>query len=425
MKRIKSALRRLVKTLMVVGVLIGGGVFGMYKARVDIPALNTTKLYAHLDIMGVRAEHWKVYIVGQYEKYFHKDMEEVHHEEHKIVVTSPLAQDVTIKQEYVCQIHSRKHINVCALENGYLKEIKIREGQAVKEGEVMFEVVPILYKARLDTELAEMNLAELELKFSRTLAANHAVSPTEVGLFEAKLAKAKAKAELARAELGFASVKAAFDGIIDRLQQMQGSLVKEGEILTTLSDNSVMWVYFNVTEKRYLEYMAEAYENNESTDIVLPNIILMLANHREFPHRGTIDQTQKIGAIESNFNNQTGNLSFRADVPNPERLLRHGQTGTVVINREFKGAIVIPQRATFENLAKRYVYIVDKDDVVHQKEIVIEHELEDIFVIEKGILTVDDKIIIEGVRQVREGEKVESEFRKPEEVMKDLKNPAQ
>jgi membrane fusion protein, multidrug efflux system len=420
MNRIKLVIRRLVKTLMVVVVLMGGGVFGMYKMRVDIPALNTTKIYDYLDIMAVRAEHWKVYLVGKYEKYFHKDTEEVHHEEHKIVVTSPLAMDVTIPQEYVCQIHSRRHINVCALENGYLKAISIKEGQAVNEGEVMFEVVPILFKAKLDTELAEAKLADLELKNTERLAKKGGVSANEVALFEAKLAKAQAKAALAKAEFDFTQVKAPFDGIIDRLLTQQGSLVKEGEILTTLSDNSVMWVYFNVTEKRYLEYMAETGPNKVNLDAEL-----MLANHDKFQHPGKIDPAHNIGAIEANFNNQTGNLAFRADFPNPDRLLRHGQTGTVVIKRELKGAIVIPQRATFENLAKRYVYTVDKDKLVHQKEIVIEHELEDIFVIKKGILDVNDKIILEGIRQVREGEHVESEFRDPEEVIKNAKNKAE
>ena len=68
--------------------------------------------------------------------------------------------------------------------------------------------------------------------------------------------RAKAKADLAEAELNFTNVKAPFDGIVDRLHEQQGSLIKEGDILTTLSDNSVMWVYFNVPEKQYLEYMA-------------------------------------------------------------------------------------------------------------------------------------------------------------------------
>ena len=95
----------------------------------------------------------------------------------------------------------------------------------------------------------------------------------------------------------------------------------------------------------------------------------------------------------------------------------------MLIHRVQKDAIVIPQRATFEILDKRYVYVVDKDDVVHQREIVVQNELDDIFVIKKG-LGVDDKIVLEGIRQVRDGEKVEYEFR-PEEVVAHLKYHAE
>ena len=160
----------------------------------------------------------------------------------------PRRQDVIITQQYVCQIHSQRHIEVRALENGYLEEIPVKEGQAVKEGDVMFKIVPILYQAKLDAEMAEAKLAQLEFKYTKKLSENKVVSQNEVALFEAKLAKAQAKAELAEAELNFTNVKAPFDGIIDRLHEQQGSLIKEGDILTTLSDNSVMWVYFNVPE---------------------------------------------------------------------------------------------------------------------------------------------------------------------------------
>ena len=217
-----------------------------------------------------------------------------------------------------------------------------------------------------------------------------------------------------------------------------------------------MWVYFNVPEARYLEYMAEikqdskdatskdnrvsdvsfeaddddnadADDDDNSTAGANPyvqqveesqQIELVLANGSKFPQPG------KIGAIEAKFNNETGNIPFRADFPNPDGLLRHGQTGTVLIHRTLKNAIVIPQRATFEILDKRYVYVVDEDDVVHQREIVVQHELEDIFVIKSG-LDVNDKIVLEGVRQVRDGEKVEYEFRKPEEALANQKYHAE
>ena len=126
--------------------------------------------------------------------------------------------------------------------------------------------------------------------------------------------------------------------------------------------------------------------------------------------------TQTAGdvlTVEGRFDNQTGNISFRADFPNPDGLLRHGQTGNVLIHRTLHNAIVIPLRATFEVLDKRYVYVVGEDHVVHQRLITIQHELEDIFVIKKG-LDVDDRIVLEGVRQVQDGQKVEYETRAPE-----------
>ena len=415
MNPIVFARRRPVTTMMLVVALISGGVLASNKMRADILGpLNTPNIYVYLDDIGTRAKQMKGRIVGQYELYFHKHKEEQPDQEHqKIVVTSPEAKDVIITQQYVCQIHSRRHINLCALESGYLMPILIKEGQVVKTNEVLFEIKPVLYQARLDAELAERDLAQLELNNTKRLAAKQGVSQNEVRLFEAKLAKAQAKADLASAELNFTTVRAPFDGMIDRLHEQQGSLIKEGDILTTLSDNSLMWVYFNVPEARYLEYMAGLKQDKED-----PRIELELANGSKFPQSG------KIGAIEAQFNNETGNIAFRADFPNPDRLLRHGQTGNVLIHRTLKNAIVIPQRATFEILDKRYVYVVDSDDVVHQREIVVQHEMEDIFVIKKG-LDVNDKIVLEGVREVRDGEKVEYEFRKPEEALANQKNHAE
>jgi membrane fusion protein (multidrug efflux system) len=351
-----------------------------------------------------------------------------HQERHKLVVTSPQAKDVVITQQYVCQIRSRRHINVKAIQSGYLEAIHIKEGQAVKTDDVMFQIVPTLYKARLEAELAEARLAELKWKNTKKLADDKVVSLQEVALLQAELDKAQAKASLAQAELNFATVKAPFDGIIDRLHEQQGSLVKEGEILTTLSDNSVMWVYFNVPEARYLEDMASLGQHMDSQ-----HIELVLANGSKFP------QACESVRREANFNNETGNLAYRADFPNPHGLLRHGQTGNILIHRPLTGAIVIPQRATFEILDKRYVYVVGKDDVVHQREIVVQHEMDDIFVIKKEEtkkighekeeyktgLDVSEMIILEGVRQVHDGEKVEYEFRKPEEALASQKHHAE
>src|ERR1043166_5686972 len=190
-------------------------------------------------------------------------------EEHTIVVTSPKVMDVTVTQQYVCQIHSQRHIKVRALQGGYLESIPVKEGQEVKQGDVLFKVIPTFYKAKLDAEMAEAKLAELELQNTERLNKQNVVSLNEVALYQAKLAKAKAKAELAKAELNFTEVKAPFDGIIDRQEEQHGSLVKEGDVLTTLSDNSLMWVYFNVPEKQYIAYMKTSAKEKEEQKIEL------------------------------------------------------------------------------------------------------------------------------------------------------------
>jgi membrane fusion protein (multidrug efflux system) len=343
----------------------------------------------------------------------HEAHGEEHHEHHKIVTTNPVIRDVETVQQYVCQIHSQRHIRVCALEGGYLEPVPIREGQTVKKGQVLFTIVPTLYKSRLDAELAEVRLAQLELDNTKRLMDQKVVSSNEVALFEAKLAKAQAKAKLAEAELNFTKIEAPFDGIVDRIHEQHGTLVKEGEVLTTLSDNSVMWAYFNVPESRYLEYMAATPEQRGSS-----RIDLVLANGQTFRHPGA------IGAIEAKFNNETGNIPFRADYPNPEGLLRHGQTGNVLIRRTTPRSLVIPQRATFEILDKRYVFVVDDQQIVHQREVQVLHELEDLFVI-KGGLRETDKIVIEGVRQVHDGEKKECEHRPAGDVNAQLKHRAE
>lgn len=409
--------RRPVTTLFLVVALAAGGLFGLEKLRADVEPSQEppSKVQAYLDYISTSARQAKDYLASHIES-FSRSGKEAGEEDHrhKIVATSPKVEDVAITQRFVCQIHSRQHISVCAIDNGYLDAILIKEGQSVKKGDLLFRILPVLYQAKWNAEVAERDLAKLELENTKALYQKKVVSQREVLLLEAKMAKAQAKADLAKAELNFTNVVAPFDGIVDRLHEQLGSLIKEGDILTTLSDNNVMWVYFNMPEKRYLQYMAEVGSGKES-----PEIGLELANHTLFPQAG------KITAIEAKFNNTTGNIPFRADFPNPDHLLRHGQTGTILIKRNQKDAVVIPQRSAFENLAKKYVYVIDAENVVHQREIKILHELDDIYVIEPGVLTEDDKIVLEGILQVREGSEVEFEYREPSEVLANQKNKAE
>lgn len=334
------------------------------------------------------------------------------HEEHKeaetkFLVTSPILMDTSITKEYVCQIHSINHIEVRALEKGYLQNIYVDEGQLVKKGQLMFQVMPMLYQAELQKAQAESNFAEIEYLNTKSLADNNVVSQNELALAKAKFDKANAEVSLAQVHLDFTSIKAPFDGILDRFQVRLGSLIDEGELLTSLSDNSKMWVYFNVPEAEYLEY--ETVIKKDS----LVHVDLLMANNKLFKHQGIIE------TIEADFNNETGNIAFRATFPNPKGLLRHGETGTVILNTPFKNALLIPQKSTFEILDKKYVFVIDKDNIVRSRHITIAAELPHIYVIKDG-LEETDKILLEGLRLVREGDEIHAEFVKPRLVLSQL-----
>lgn len=333
--------------------------------------------------------------------------EEEHHEaETTFQVTTPFKTDTTIKSEYVCQIHSIQHIELRALEKGYLEKIYVDEGQRVKKGQLMFQIMPIMYQAEYQKALAEVHYAEIEYKNTKALADSNIVSPNELALAEAKLEKARAEMSVAKTHLDFTQVKAPFDGIMDKFQVRLGSLLEDGELLTSLSDNSEMWVYFNVPEAEYLDYITTEHSNKQQVNLIM-------ANNKMF------DQTGVIETIEADFNPETGNIAFRAKFPNPKGILRHGETGNILIPNQINDALIIPQKATFEVLDKKYVFVVDENNVIHSRKITVSQELTNIYVIAEG-LSENDKILIDGLRTVKNEDKIKYDLIAPEKVMASL-----
>jgi membrane fusion protein (multidrug efflux system) len=327
----------------------------------------------------------------------------------KFSVTSPLKKDTTVTRAYVCQIRSIQHIELRALEKGYLQNIYVDEGKFIKQGQMMFQIMPLLYKAELQKAEAEAKFAEIEYLNTKSLADSNVVSQNELSLAKAKFDKAKAEMSLAQVHLGFTEIKAPFDGIMDRFYVRLGSLVNEGDLVSTLSDNSEMWVYFNVPEAEYLNYKTNLKKDS------LMKVKLLMANNEVFEYNGVVK------TIEADFNNETGNIAFRATFPNPKGLLRHGETGNVLATAVMKNALIIPQKCTFEVLEKKYVFTVDKDNVIHQKEINISAEMPDLYVISSGV-TANDKIMLEGIRKVRDNEKIsEYKYEDPKVVLPHLK----
>ena len=329
--------------------------------------------------------------------------------ETKFLVTSPVQRDTFIFKEYVCQIQSANHIEIRSQERGFLQSIYVDEGQYLKKGQLMFKIMPLIYQAEVEKAKAEMNFADIEYKNSKSLADNNVVSPNELALSKAKLDKAKAELALAEAHLGFTEIRAPFDGIMDRFQKRIGSLIEEGELLTTLSDNSKMWVYFNVPEAEYLDYVQNA--KSEKTK----NVLLKMANNEQFDVSGVVE------TIEADFNNETGNIAFRATFPNLKGILRHGGTGNILMPINLKNAIIIPQRATFDVLDKKFVYILNDKNVLKAKEITIAEEMPHLYAVASG-LSIKDKILAEGLGKVKNNVKIEYEFVSFAKEQSELKN---
>ncbi len=337
----------------------------------------------------------------------HREEEHEGHEHGRYPATSPLLTDTVIARDYVCQIHSVQHIELRSLEKGYLQDMLVDEGQQVKEGQLLFRIRPVLYLAEVQRAQAEAEFAEIEYRNTKSLADSNVVSPNELAMAKARYDKAKAELTMAQAHLGFTEIHAPFDGIVGRFHVRKGSLLDEGELLTELSDNSTMWIYFNVPEAEYLAYQKNALAGNGT------KVKLKMANGEQF------NQPGEITAIESDFNNTTGNIAFRATFPNPQGLLRHGETGNILMESRLDDVLIIPQKATFEVLDHRYVYVIGTDSVMHSTRIEVGAEMQHLFVVKDGIGK-DDRILLEGLRKVKDKEKVDFEFIAPDSVVRHL-----
>ena len=330
----------------------------------------------------------------------------------KFTVTNPVKIDTSFTKEYVSQIKSVRNIELRAQEKGFLQNIYVDEGQFVKAGQLLFRIMPNMYQAELLKAQAEQKSAEIELQNAKLLADKNIVSKNELSVAQAKLQSAKAEVSLAKLHLSFTEIRAPFDGTIDRIPLKLGSLIDEGELLTSLSDNSQMFAYFNVSEPEYLQYETNIKDRADN------KVSLVLANGDIFKDKGNVE------VIESEFNNETGNIAFRARFPNSGKLLRNGETGQVQMNVPLKNAIVIPQKATYEIQDKKYVFIVDKNNKVTSREITITGEIPDLYVIKSG-LTESDRILLEGVQKVKDDQKVKTKPQDPRKVLQSLRLKAE
>jgi membrane fusion protein (multidrug efflux system) len=209
----------------------------------------------------------------------------------------------------------------------------------------------------------------------------------------ARVDEARSAIEIAKLNLSYTQVRAPFAGVINRIPNKTGSVVEEGALLTTLSNNEEMFAYFNVSEREFIDVMSRDSLGH------VKDVSLVLANNKPFTHKG------KVETAESEFDRATGNIAFRARFRNPDHILRHGASGKILVQEELKGVIVIPQKSTFEIQDKTFVFVVDGKNIVRARNIQPRTRLTHLYVVQSG-LSPDDRVIYEGIQSLRDGMKV-------------------
>lgn len=319
--------------------------------------------------------------------------------------------DRTIPTNYSATIRGRQDIAIYPQVSGTISQVCITEGQRVTKGQTLFIIDQVPYKAALRTaeanvEAAKAAVATAQLTydskkelFSRNVVSQYDLSTAENSLLTAKAQLAQADAALVNAanNLSYTVVKAPSNGVVGTLPYRVGALVSASipQPLTTVSDNSTMYVYFSMTAKQQLN-LTRRYGSIAETLKNMPDVQLQLND-------GTVyDQTGRVESISGVVDTSTGSVQLRAVFPNENGLLLSGSTGNIIMPNLYKDCIVVPQTATFEIQDKVYVYkLVDgkaTSSIIEVEKISNGRE----YIVTAG-LTPGEVIITEGVGLMREG----------------------
>ena len=317
---------------------------------------------------------------------------------------------ISLHRQYVGDIQAVRNVQIYARVKGYLENIHVDEGQEVKKGQLLFQINSEEYqtelataKANLQSVIAEAKAMEFEVNRTKDLVAKNVVSQSELDVAKARYDALAAKIEAARSaessaaiHLAYTNIRAPFDGVIDRIPYKIGSLINEGTLLTTVSDIKAVNVYFNVSEREYLEFVKSDREGNGEGIVDL-----YLADGSLFPNKG------KIETLEGEFDEGTGSIAFRARFLNAEKMLKHGSSGTVRVTNTIDSSLLVPQKAVFEIQDKSYVFVVDDSSKIKQRSFIPKTRTGLFYVVESG-LEPGEKIVYEGTQSLKEGQTIKT-----------------
>lgn len=341
-------------------------------------------------------------------------------------VQSAEKENVTIYTEYAANIEGEQNIEIRPKVDGFVDKIYIDEGSQVKKGQLLFKLSAETLSqqvnaadANIEVAKAQVVSAQVEVDKITPLVEKNIISPIQLQTAQSSLNAAKAQLKATQAaylnakeNLSYTLITSPVDGIVGSLPYKVGSLVGRSETqpLTTVSNISNVYAYFNLNEKQLLQFNRQLNGNTIKDQIsMLPEVELILADGTTYEHKGRIE------TINGMVNPRTGSISYRAIFPNPENLLRSGISGKVKLPSSKNEVIRLPQKATFELQGKHFVYLLDNENKVQSKEVVVTDVVNEDFIIEKGI-NEGQVFVTDGLIKLREGMQIQpvSEKHSPE-----------
>jgi membrane fusion protein (multidrug efflux system) len=328
----------------------------------------------------------------------------------EVFVTQAVAKDVPVQMELIGQTAGSKDVEIRARVEGYLESVNFREGDFVKEGDLLYQIDPKPFqaavasaKAQVATMQARLGQAETEVARMKPLAEQQAVSRRDydnaVSARDAALAQldaAKAALDKAQLDLGYTTIKAPLSGLADLTKVKAGNLVGRGEstLLTTISVVDPIYFQVSITEADYLMFAQSDRQAGKRP------ATLVLADGSVYAEKGRLDAVQR--AIDS----RTGTLAIRLLFPNPDRVLRPGQFGKIqFVSETLPGAVCVPQKAVSELQGVFQVVVVGDGNKAEIRTVKMGPRFEDLWVVKEGVKA-GETVVVEGLQQVKPGGEV-------------------
>jgi len=295
-------------------------------------------------------------------------------------------------------------VQICPKVQGFITQINVKEGQTVGAGQVLFVLDNATYQAQVrqaqasvNTAQAQCNTSKLSYENSQKLFESGVIGDFELqssanSYEQAKASLSAAQATLANAKemLSFCYVKSPASGVVGTLPYKIGTLVNTSTVMTTVSNNSSMEVYFSLTEK-------DAMSMTQASLGEMPSVQLRLADGTIYNHEGKV--TKMSGVIDA----ATGSVQIIALFPNAEKLLKSGGSGSIVIPKSNSSAIVIPQSCVSEVQDKKFVYLLGEGNKVKYSEIKVDPQNDgNTYIVTEG-LKVGDKYVTNGITKLNDG----------------------